>query len=857
MPHLYAVDCMALLYRHHFAMIRRPLINSKGMNVSGLHGFFKQIITLLKKEKPEYLFLASDLPDPTFRHEIFPQYKATREQTPDDLIVQIPYLARFAKSLGIAYCVKSGWEADDIIGTLVHVAKQKDVITTILTNDKDYLQLVSDTTKILNSAGDLLGNDAVFEKFGCDAQYVPDALGLIGDSSDNIPGVSGIGEKTAKKLLADYGNMEGIYQNINQIRQKKIKENLLNFKENALLSKELATIRRDVPIDFDWQAMQFQQNVFENNVDFIEILQELEFQSLLKQFAPKQTIQKVHQTADALKINQINQQHQLDEILASLQKAQYFVLDIKLADGTNPTSQVVSINICYQQNVVDCLVLVDFSHDQLHAFFQQCFALSNHIVVPDAKQLYHGLQNFDLDWGQMALFDAQIIAHLTSQSNDLPNDQTDACQYIHQLWQFFPLLRERFSVLEATELYQILELPLAQVLVKMEQTGVAFDEAQCHAYSESLKSELNQLTAKIYQEAGEIFNINSIVELQTILYDKLELHQKCQIKPKKIKTGNGLSTDEETLLKMQQFELPRLLLLYRELSKLQNTYVLPLPQFAQKTGRIHSSFKQVATATGRLASDHPNLQNIPIRSEHGRKIRQFFVPSSQDHVFIKADYSQIELRIAAHFSKDPTFLQAFRNDEDIHAITASAIFNVPLEAVSPQMRTKAKEVNFGLIYRMGADKLSTVTNTTKQQAKDFITKFFEKYSYIHSLQEQLLNFARKQGYAQTLMGRKRILHAINEEGLAKSMAEGAAINTPIQGSAAEVIKLAMITIDEHLQQKHMQSKIVLSVHDELVFDAPQEEQEELCTLIKEDMENVMILEIPLKVDIGVGKNWLI
>ncbi len=848
MRRLFAVDCMALLYRHHFALIHRPLINSKGMNVSALHGFFKQILTLLKKEKPDYFALASDLPEPTFRHEIFPQYKATRQQTPEDLIAQFPYLKRFAKSLDIPYWTQIGWEADDIIGSLSSLAEQKTMETIILTNDKDYLQLVSDTTRILNSAGDLLDQEAVFEKFGCSPQYVPDALGLIGDSSDNIPGVAGIGEKTAKKLLAEYGSMQGIYDNISAIRQKRVQENLIRSQDNAWLSQKLATIRRDVPIDFDWDAMQFDPTLLEGNDELIGILEELEFPSLLKQFSLKKTKPVVSEQTEVIAVETLKQ---LDELL---QVVKNFAISLNYCTDSDAVS---GVSVCYQSNQVCDIGFKDFSKEQLVSFFGRCFDGSRQVIVKDAKELYRGLQHFEIDWQQVDLFDVQLVAHLTSQTNDLPKVEHAGHQYIQQLWQLAPFFKERFQVIGAVDLYETLEFPLVRVLSKMEQVGVCFNQESCQEYAKELATELDTLTAKIYQASGEIFNINSIVELQKILYDKLELHKKCQIKPKKIKTGNGMSTDEETLAKMQQLELPQLLLKYRELSKLQNTYVLPLPKFASQTGRIHSSFKQTATATGRLASDHPNLQNIPIRTEHGRRIRQFFIPSSKDHLLIKADYSQIELRVAAHFSKDPTFLQAFRNDEDIHAITASTIFNVPLEGVTRQMRSKAKEVNFGLIYRMGADKLSNVSNTSKDQAKDFIAKFFEKYACIHILQEELLNFARKENYAQTLMGRRRYLPAIQGEGLAKSAAEGAAINTPIQGSAAEIIKLAMVNIDRHLQQKKMQSQMVLSVHDELVFDVPKEEQQELCALIQQDMEHVIFLEVPLKIEIGIGENWLI
>lgn len=405
--------------------------------------------------------------------------------------------------------------------------------------------------------------------------------------------------------------------------------------------------------------------------------------------------------------------------------------------------------------------------------------------------------------------------------------------------------------------YQYVEMPTAEVLSTIEQNGVRIDVAGLEKISQEFDKRLVVLSDRIYEVAEENFNINSIIELQSILYDKLEIHKQCKVKPKKIKLGNKMSTDEETLAKMQAHPLPGLILQYRELNKLKNTYVDQLPGFVNPdSNRIHSSFRQTVAATGRLASDNPNLQNIPIRTEEGRRIRNVFVPSDSNHVLVSADYSQIELRVVAHFSKDPTFMAAYRQNLDIHAITAATIFEVPQDQVTREMRTKAKEVNFGLIYRMGPERLSLITHTSKTEAKGFIERYFQKYATIHTLQEHFLKQARKQGYAQTLMGRRRYLPAINGRGLQRRMAEGAAVNTPIQGTAAEIIKLAMNAIQKRLQRERLKTKMILSVHDELVFDMPHHEEGIILSLVKQEMEQVITLEVPLVVDVGFGVNWL-
>ena len=415
--------------------------------------------------------------------------------------------------------------------------------------------------------------------------------------------------------------------------------------------------------------------------------------------------------------------------------------------------------------------------------------------------------------------------------------------------------KQKYNFFEET--FYGIELPLIPALAHLELSGIAIDSGALSEISNEFNFRLEELSQTIFGLAGSSFNINSVVELQTVLYQKLGLHTAAGIRPKKIKLGNQMSTDEETLEKMSAFPLPQKILDYRLLNKLQNTYLEQLPTFVHpKTKRIHASFQQMVAATGRLSSENPNLQNIPIRTEEGRRIRKAFIPSRPDHLLVSADYSQIELRIVAHYSKDPTFLKAYREHQDIHALTASAIFGVEVSQVTREMRSAAKEVNFGLIYRMGADRLAIVTKRTKAEAKLFIEKFFQRYYTIHALQEQFIEQARKEGFALTLMGRRRYLPEINGKGLAKSLAEGAAVNTPIQGSAAEVIKMAMISIDRRLRQEKLTANMVLSVHDELVFDVPESEVPRLCEVVREEMENVIVLEVPLTIEIGKAKNWL-
>ncbi len=885
---------MSILYRGYFAMIRNPLINSKGINTSGIFGFLSQIIKIIETEEIDYLAVATDLPDPTFRHKQFSAYKATREKMPDDLVVQLPYLSRLIEALDLPYLSLSGYEADDIIGTLMRLCGEKSVAGVMVTSDKDYMQLVTDQVVMLNNKNEKIDVKKVFERFGCTPKQVIEVLGLMGDNSDNIPGVRGIGEKTAIKLIQEYGSIASVYEHLEEIKGKKLKENLIAGKESALLSRELVTIDLHVPLEMDFNSLKIKREILHESSAFHDILEDLEFKSFLTRFKPEGEFFQpaAPQKRDYITIASLSS---LRAIIAQLKQAETLAFDM-IATGKNVmTDQILSLAFCIAAETVCYLPLQsgDFVENaaEVNLLLKEIFEDSALLLVGHDLKLTIQLLTHREIQVQENIFDTMVAAHLVEPARDyslenlalvkfkqarqfsredsgktqqlsildLEDTQTSnyLCENAEMILKLHDLFHRQLLQTKMFLPFQKIEMPLVFVLAQLELTGVHFDQQHVREISEDFAERLARLSEEIYQMAAEKFNINSVVELQTILYEKLALHKACNIRPKKIKLGNGMSTGEETLEKMSEAPLPRTILSYRLINKLKNTYIDQLPSFVnQTTQNIHSYFRQTVATTGRLASDNPNLQNIPIRTAEGRRIRKLFIASSPEHVLVSADYSQIELRIVAHYSKDPTFLEAYRENLDIHALTASAIYNLPVAQISREIRAKAKEVNFGLIYRMGADRLAIVTQTSKSEAKEFIGKYFQKYATIHALQEVFLERARKEGYASTLLGRRRYLPEINGSGLPQRMAEGAAINTPIQGSAAEVIKLAMINIARRLKAEQLRSKMILSVHDELVFDTLKEEETVLCQLVKEEMENVLTLEVPLIAEIGKGQNWL-
>jgi DNA polymerase I len=910
MPRFFAVDTMAMLYRSYFAMIRNPLINSKGINVSGLYGLTQALIAILEREKPDYLAVVSDSPEPTFRHKRYPDYKATREKMPDELVGQLPYIPRIVEALDVPYLVRPGFEADDIIGTLVKKAEKAGLESYMVTGDKDYMQLISKRSRMYAAKGEevtLTDAKGVQAKFGCTPGQVIEVLALMGDSSDNVPGVPGVGPKTATKLIQQFGTLEKLYKHLDEVKGDKLRENLTTYKDSAFLSRELVTIKTDVPIEADFDDLTLKPAEHTRNPKLLALLTELEFQTLrdrlIKQGgAPAAAAgdgEAEGEPATPAHYYTLKSPAAIEEWVQRWGEAELLVFDTETTGLDYLSDDIVGLSFSMEAQEA---CYIPLNHPFLAPRKAEVLALLRPLL--EGERPRKGGHNMKFDMHVLrkeglevrgAAHDTMIASHLAEPAerrHDLDSvalrklgftkiptealigsgkeqitmaqvpiervshyacEDADICFRLYE--QFLPRLRET----DQLRVFEQIEMPLVPVLMRMEEAGVRFDVNGAKRLATGMEKRLETLREELYDLAGEReANLNSIVDLQRILYEKLKIHEQLGVRPKKIKTGMGLSTDEETLEKLAQHPFPRKLLDYRELSKLKSTYLDQLSGFVHPvTGKIHTSFRQTAAATGRLASDNPNLQNIPVRSEEGRKVRALFIPSDDKHVLLSADYSQIELRVVADFSGDPTFLEAFRTGEDIHALTASAIFDVPPDKVNREMRSVAKEVNFGLIYRMGADRLALVTNRTRDEAREFIRRFFEKYATIRQLQDELMERARKEGYALTRCGRRRYLPEIrSSDGQLARMAEGAAVNTPIQGTAAEIIKLAMIAIDARMRAEKLRSKMVLTIHDELVFDARKDELAPLRRLVTEEMEGAMELKVPLTVELGEGRNWL-
>ena len=927
MPRLFAVDSMAVLYRGYFAMIRTPLINSKGLNTSGVRAFIMQLIKIIEDEKPDYLAVATDSSEPTFRHKRYPDYKATREKMPEDLVEQLPYLPKLVESLNLPYLKMPGFEADDIVGTLMRLCHEAEIEGVMVTSDKDFMQLITEKIVMLNHKNERIGIPGVLEKFGCAPEQVIEMLGLMGDASDNIPGVRGVGEKTAMKLIGEFGNIETVYENLEKISGKSLKEKLASGHASALLSRELATIDCHVPLPVELDAVHLGETDLYDNSELFALLEELEFNTLLNRLQKKRGTKSTDSAKDSVQKVEASALKEPEEELKYNEEDERGVLEIE-CEKVETTEQLrdylrecsageelaIALNIKGEHQLdlkLEGLALCSQTERSIYLDFSQTAVPQNEMIAEVKKmfestanpKIFHGLKTAVQLFANLAIeltgisSDVMLAAHLAdplARRYDLEyllgrklnlsrktlgsaetvekesqlsmfdeediEDQNEYilhCENASIILRLHRLLSEELKQTGMEAAFRNIEIPLAVTLAKLEQSGIRLDLDVMAKIALEFESRLTELRGKIIELAGEEFNPNSVIELQNILYEKLRLHERYKVKPKKIKLGNRMSTDEESLEKIAEDELPRTILVYRSINKLKNTYVDQLPTFVhQASGCIHSTFRQTGTATGRLSSENPNLQNIPVRSSEGRRIRRAFISSGKDNILVSADYSQIELRVVAHYSKDPTFMDAYRRNLDIHALTASAIFSVPEKEVSREMRSRAKEVNFGLIYRMGAERLSIVTKTSKVEAKEFIERYFKKYSTIHALQERFLEQARKEGFTETLFGRRRYLPDINGKGLLKRMAEGAAINTPIQGSAAEIIKLAMIAVEQQLREKQMLSKMILTVHDELVFDTLKDEADELCEMVKQTMENVVGLEVPLLVEIGKGENWL-
>ena len=908
---LFLLDAMALIYRAYFAMSRHPQINSKGLNTSAILGFANTLLEILKNEKPTHIGVAFDTMAPTQRHEDFAEYKANREKMPEDLATAIPYVKQLLEALNIPVLLLDGYEADDIIGTLAKKAEEKGFVTYMMTPDKDFGQLVSDKIFMYKPSrngkpAEIWGPQEVCQRYGIEhpAQFI-DILGLWGDAVDNIPGVPGIGEKTAAKLIAQFGSIENLLENRHQLKGK-LRENLEKYAEQARVSKQLATILTDVPLPFEPEKLKMGAP---DRVQLQKLFDELEFRTFAKRFftwlslqsSEEETVQgELFPQDDELKTirNTPHTYHladtpgKMEELAAQLQKQPAFCFDTETT-GTDPNNaEIVGISFAWKAHEAWYVPLSDNYH---HATQQ----LSLYKKVLEDERVEKTGQNIKYDISILRWYDVEVkgrffdtmIAHYLLEPDRRHNMDYLAETYLHYqpvsiesligkkgkkqgsmrdvsletikeyaaedadiTLQLRQVLEPKLKETGTEKLFKETEMPLVPVLAAMEAEGVKVDTETLARFSDELAAEIAAMEKEIFEMAGTEFNIGSPKQLGEVLFERLKLSGK----PKKTKTGQ-YSTSEDVLAKLAyRHPIVEKILEYRSLTKLKSTYVDALPKLVSpRDGRIHTSYNQAVAATGRLSSNNPNLQNIPIRTARGREIRKAFVPRNKDYVLLAADYSQIELRIIAHLSRDEAMMEAFRQGLDIHTATASRVYGVPVEEVTREMRRHAKTVNFGIIYGISAFGLSERLGIPRREAAEIIENYFEKYPGIKRYMEQTVEFARQHGYVETLLGRRRYLSDINSaNGVVRAYAERNAINAPIQGSSADMIKIAMIRIFNEIQKRGMRSKMILQVHDELVFDAYQEEVDALKALVEEKMKNALPLDIPVVVDINTGNNWL-
>ncbi len=895
------VDGSALAYRSHFAFIRNPLTNSRGENTSAVFGFVRGLLKLIDDEHPDYLAVIFDTPEPTFRHKAYAEYKATRQKMPDDLVAQLPRIREFSAALGAKVVEVPGFEADDVMGTLAKIAAKEEYATYLVTGDKDFMQLVDENIFVYNTGKsdkvEILDVAGVKEKIGLPPNRVIDFLALMGDASDNVPGVPKIGEKTALELLLQYDSVENLLAQADNVKRANVRESLKANRELALLSKQLVTIDTSVPLPLRMEDLAYHGA---DQPSVAALCREFEFNSLVTRFS----VTNAETTAGKYEI--LRTPEKVQWLAQQLSQVEAFAFDTETTAEDPLRAELVGMSFSWEEGagyyipVAPASKLPASSENKFSDFFllDSSFSLKN-IFAPlleDPRRPKCG-QNAKYDMLVMSrygvrmqgvVFDTMIASYLLNPTSrqhnldalaleyfnykkiptsdligkgknqitmrDVPVETVGryACEDADFTWRlrncFLPKLQEA----GVHELFDKIEMPLVAVLADIERAGVKLDLTFLKKMSLELEATLGTLMAEIYELAGEQFNLNSPKQLEKILFDKLKLKSSRR-------TKTGRSTDADVLERLaKDHELPKKLLEYREFAKLKSTYVDALPALVNPyTKRVHTSYNQAIAATGRLSSSDPNLQNIPIRTELGRSIRRAFIPGEKGWKLLDADYSQIELRIVAHLSKDAAMIEAFRNDEDIHTATAARVFNVDPKEMTPDIRRRAKEINFGIIYGMGAYGLSSRLGISVEEAQNFITSYYAQYAGVNAFMMGTIADAHKKGYVTTMLNRRRLLPDINSDNRrASEFAERTAINTPIQGTAADLIKIAMINIHRRLAKENLRARMILQVHDELVFEAPEEELSILEKLVRDEMSLAIKLDVPIKVEVGVGENWL-
>lgn len=918
---LFLIDAMAMIYRAFYAMNKSPRINSKGLDTSAAFGFFNTLLSLLKQYKPTHIGIAFDLHGPTFRHKEFADYKSNRQATPDEIRQMEPYIRDIIDAMHIPILLSEGYEADDVIGTLAKQAAKQGFEVYMVTPDKDYAQLVEENVKILKlgrmgSDAEIWGVDEVLQKFEIEhPKQVIDILGLWGDSSDNILGVPGVGEKKAKALLKQFHSIEEAIERCDEIESKSLRNAISENKELALQSKFLATIVLDVPVEFDAKEFEVKQPDFESCKRLFE---ELEFKTFSKKFFEHFGIDETAIKKSVVK-NKPAQSMQPDlfsdfsscQSFETINKDYVFVDNFGALENLVKDLQTSKLISFHCNEVQGKLIGISFSSEKGKADFVSLFPLSDENlaklnllrelfedenitkIVYDLKREKHILADYDcLVKGNC--FDVQLAHYLldsevshrldflsekylsyrmadgdsltkefakslqTSVLKMCKSQFSDYCSEIADvLFQLKDILETELKNNDLYSLFADMELPLVDVLFSMEQNGVRIDSAELAEFSKKLGTHKTELENQIYALAGEKFNISSPKQLSEILFTRLQIVG--DDKKKKTNTKQ-LSTAEDVLQKLASVHpIVPLILEYRKITKLKSTYVDALPALVNpKTGRLHTSYNQAVTATGRLSSNNPNLQNIPIRTDLGKEIRKCFIPANEDFVLLAADYSQIELRIIASLSEDEHLCDAFRAGEDIHLATAAKIYGMDKSEISKEQRANVKSVNFGIIYGISSFGLAQQLGVSRKEASDLIEQYFESYPRVKQYIESCKQNAKEKGYAQSMCGRRRYLKDINSlNGNLRAFAERNAVNMPVQASSADMIKLAMIGIYRRMLSEGLQSKMIMQVHDELVFDVYKPELEQMRLIVKEEMVNALKLNVPIVVEMNSGENWLV
>ncbi|PTN08974.1 DNA polymerase I [Mangrovibacterium marinum] len=916
---LFLLDAYALIYRSYFAFIRSPRFNSKGLNTSAMLGFTNTLEMLLSKEKPTHVAVVFDVHAPTFRHEMYEPYKATRDEMPEDLRKSIPWVRKIIEAYNIPIIEKAGFEADDVIGTLAKKAGENGYTTYMMTPDKDYAQLVTQNTFMYKPGRggndvEIWGVDEVKQNFEVERpEQVIDILGLMGDTADNIPGCPGIGPKTAMKLIGKYGSIDNMYANINDLKGKQ-KEKLQENEEQVRLSRQLVVIIQDVPVAFDEESLTMADPDW---AKLKEIFTELEFRSMVQKIESLKPAQpafaqgtlfgapEAPAAANAVvetnfaTISDTPHDYYLVEnamqrasLKAELSVQDEFCFDTETTGLDTRNAELVCLSFAFRKGEAFCVTLPEdraeatkvleefrliFEDENIRKIGQNLkydismlkqygmdvkgplydTMIAHYLIQPELKHNLDYLCETYLNYRKVET--QELIGKKGKNQKtmrDVPVDQLRdyACEDADLTLQLKQTIDGKLDETGVRSVFEEIEMPLIAVLADMEMAGVTLNTKALDDYAGVLRKQIVDLEAEVKELAGEDFNLSSPKQLGPILFEKLKIDTNA----KRTKTKQ-YSTSEEVLIKLvDKHPIVSKILDFRGLKKLLSTYVEALPQLVDaKTGKIHTTFNQTIAATGRLSSTNPNLQNIPIRDENGREIRRAFTASDDEHLFLSADYSQIELRIMAALSKDEHLLEAFRNGQDIHAATAAKIYKVPLEEVTSDMRRKAKTANFGIIYGISAFGLSERLNISRSEAKGLIDGYFENFSRVKEYMDECIQLAREKGYVETIKGRRRYLNDINSaNAVVRGVAERNAINAPIQGSAADIIKLAMINIWNELKKQKLEAKMLLQVHDELNFDVPKSELEQVKQIVKEQMEKAVDVGLPLEVEMNAAQNWL-